>query len=285
MENKYGPWIQTYSGICFEPLSPNPASINLIDVIHALSMMNRFGGHQRPPYSVGQHTLRVVTEVEKKCLSLGWNEERTLRVRLGAWKHDGSEGLGLADIVRPIKKTKQLEGYVEIENVVDDALSKKLDLFLDEEERNLVKWADNRALAGEVRDNLHISDKKWEIRAEPYEEDTQYWSYGVIKVNLFRVYSQIIHAMRDRKKRREDLLFDVERYLQTLAPGLVSGGSSYRHYGGNVYGVVGVSLDKHTLMPMISYSDGKYTWTQELFLWEEYVPIEGGRLVPRFSPV
>jgi hypothetical protein len=51
--------IHTYSGIAFDLRDPQPAMVRLDDIIHSLSLMNRFNGAALFPYSVAQHSLHV----------------------------------------------------------------------------------------------------------------------------------------------------------------------------------------------------------------------------------
>jgi 5'-nucleotidase len=48
-------WIETYSGLKFDVLDPQPDMICIEDIAHAGSQMNRFTGHCRFPYPVTQH--------------------------------------------------------------------------------------------------------------------------------------------------------------------------------------------------------------------------------------
>ncbi len=52
-----GSWIQTYTGICFNPFLPDPKDITLEDIAHALSMMCRYNGHTKEFYSVAEHCV------------------------------------------------------------------------------------------------------------------------------------------------------------------------------------------------------------------------------------
>lgn len=52
-------FIQTYSGKRFDILNPQPEQIEIVDIAHALSIIPRFTGHTRAPYTVGQHSIMV----------------------------------------------------------------------------------------------------------------------------------------------------------------------------------------------------------------------------------
>ena len=47
-------WIQSRSGLKVHPLNPDPASIRLADIAHALGMTTRFTGHLDRFYSVAE---------------------------------------------------------------------------------------------------------------------------------------------------------------------------------------------------------------------------------------
>jgi hypothetical protein len=51
--------IHTYTGIAFDLRNPRPEMVCLDDIVHSLSLMNRFNGVALFPYSVAQHSLHV----------------------------------------------------------------------------------------------------------------------------------------------------------------------------------------------------------------------------------
>lgn len=57
--NKKGDWMQTYGGMKFWPLDPDPDRIIIEDIAHALSNICRYGGHARKFYSVAEHSIHV----------------------------------------------------------------------------------------------------------------------------------------------------------------------------------------------------------------------------------
>lgn len=52
-------WMETWSGKRIDLLNPNPDQIDITDIAHHLSIINRFTGATRCPYSVAQHSLYV----------------------------------------------------------------------------------------------------------------------------------------------------------------------------------------------------------------------------------
>ena len=79
--------VKTVSGKLIDLSAPDWREIALDDVARGLSLINRFAGQSRRPFSVGQHSL-VVAELARP------------QVRLGALLHDAHECL-LGDWTAP----------------------------------------------------------------------------------------------------------------------------------------------------------------------------------------
>ena len=91
---------------------PDPTTIDINDIAHALANTCRFGGHTYKFYSVAQHCCKVT--------------ERTFfqRDKLAALLHDASEAY-LCDLPRPIKQ--QLSHYRELEEKLMIVIAAKFD--------------------------------------------------------------------------------------------------------------------------------------------------------------
>lgn len=97
--NRIGNYIITHSGRPFWPLDPRPEDVCIRDIAHALSQINRFGGHSRFPYSVAQHSYLCSLHAPD-----GYELEALL--------HDATEAY-CSDVVRPLKEA--LPAYRDIE--------------------------------------------------------------------------------------------------------------------------------------------------------------------------
>ncbi len=86
--------IETFSGRFVDTKNPDPDTIILEDVAHALAAICRFGGHSRVFYSVAEHAVFCSRSME----AAGLNQE----LCLAALHHDDSEAF-LGDIPRPLK--------------------------------------------------------------------------------------------------------------------------------------------------------------------------------------
>jgi hypothetical protein len=135
-----GDWMCTFTGRRFWPCDPRPEDFSILDIAHALSIENRYGGHLPAPYSVAQHCLlaaRIVREILGGTLE---DERDTLM-------HDAAEAY-IKDIPRPLKLS--LPGYKVIEHRVEGALAVRFGLR--HPMPPIVKRADEIALAVERRD-------------------------------------------------------------------------------------------------------------------------------------
>lgn len=83
------PTILTFTGRTFDLLNPDPTSICIEDIAHALSLKCRWGGHTSRFYSVAEHSLNVMSRVSDKA-------------KFEALLHDAAEAY-LGDIASPFK--------------------------------------------------------------------------------------------------------------------------------------------------------------------------------------
>ena len=139
-------YIVTYTGKKFDPLEPNIEDIDIIDISHALSFVNRYAGHSKFPYSVALHSMMV----SDMCSS-----EHALAGLL----HDASEAY-LGDICRPMKVTNVFAEYRKVEAHLQALIYKKFDVPYTYVP-TAVKYADNVAFMLEFKNimpKIDISD-------------------------------------------------------------------------------------------------------------------------------
>jgi 5'-deoxynucleotidase YfbR-like HD superfamily hydrolase len=133
--------IQTFTGALVDPLAPDPAAIDPVDVAHALSHHCRFGGHSRVFYSVAQHSCLVADTVEAGG--------GTVADTLWALLHDATEAY-LGDLPHPLKHRSPLGAvYREAEERLQAAICERFGLPLVPPPS--VKQADRALLATERR--------------------------------------------------------------------------------------------------------------------------------------
>lgn len=137
------PSIETASGRAFNFLRPDPESIHIDDIAHALSHLCRFTGHVREFYSVAQHSWIVSYIAPREFALYGL-------------LHDASEAY-LGDVSSPLKRL--LPDYRGIEKVVQAAIYCRFGL--DHVEPQEVREADRIALVTEKRDLLSPDWRLW----------------------------------------------------------------------------------------------------------------------------
>lgn len=140
--------MQTFTGKLIDLTRFTVDDVRLPDIAHALSIINRFTGHSKVPYSVAQHSVMVSRLVHPDHALWGL-------------MHDASEAY-LGDVARPLKA--MLPAYKELEQHVQQTIAKAF--YLRWPIPDEVKLADNRALMAEKRD-LVPGDHDWGIDVEP----------------------------------------------------------------------------------------------------------------------
>ncbi len=142
-------WIQTWTGKAFRPLDPDPGSIDIRDIAHALSLLCRFNGHCHGFYSVAEHCVRISHAVPPQHALWGL-------------LHDAAEAY-ISDLPRPIKR--QIPAFGSFE---DDLLGRIMEHFgLPGTMPAEVKRADDVLLATEMRDLMAEPPMPWRLGVDP----------------------------------------------------------------------------------------------------------------------
>lgn len=136
------PYIITYTGNKFNYLNPTTEMVDFKDIFRSLPRLNRFVGHSRRAYSVGEHTFLCLVMAEL----LGF----TYRERLLVFIHDFTEAY-VGDCPAPLKRL--LPDFSIIEGMVEDVIYKKIGISPPtEEEYKKIKGVDLTMLVIEMRD-------------------------------------------------------------------------------------------------------------------------------------
>lgn len=160
------PFIETFTGEAFTPLSPAMSSIWIEDIAHALSNQCRFSGHVREFYSVAEHCVRVSRLLE------AWGEDED--VQLWGLLHDASEAY-LVDIPKPLKESEFGESYRRSENLLMRAICMRFGLATTEP--LAVKTADMAMLNTEARDLMPYKPAHWkELKVPALDERIVPWA-------------------------------------------------------------------------------------------------------------
>lgn len=167
-------WIHTFTGKKFYPLDPDPTTIDIEDIAHALSNLCRYGGHVRRFYSVAQHS----------CLVGGAVPERH---RAWGLMHDATEAY-LIDLPRPIKN--ELPDYKLAEKRLSYAIALRFNLPSLVEPKE-VKEVDTRILRNEAEALLPGGDSVWWRAIEPLPDVHigEPWRPAVAKREFLRLFA------------------------------------------------------------------------------------------------
>jgi len=99
--------IKTYSGNFIDLLNLDVRKITLQDIAQGCSQTCRYGGQCNKFYSTAEHTCLVV--------GLAKRADEPLAIQQLSMGHDTSEGIGMGDMVRPLKQV--VSKYRAIEDV------------------------------------------------------------------------------------------------------------------------------------------------------------------------
>lgn len=143
------PFIRTFTGKKFNLLDPSPEDIDIRDIAHALSLINRFTGHTIKPYSVSEHCLHVSREVPPEYALQGL-------------LHDAAEAY-INDLSSPLKRQYFMAGYVEVQHTLEYAIMQRFKQ--DYPFHPSVTEADTRMFYTERRD-LFAPSKNWEVQTD-----------------------------------------------------------------------------------------------------------------------
>jgi len=141
-------YIVTYSGHNFDYGNIQENKIDLYDILHSLTRINRFVGHSIRPYSVAEHSLN--------CLTLSKELKYSKREQMLVLIHDFTEAY-VGDCPSPLKEL--LPEYLEIEKKVERVIFNYFGLSpMTDVEHTKVKFIDRLMLIIEMRELTRHND-------------------------------------------------------------------------------------------------------------------------------
>lgn len=164
------PWIQTYAGIHFDLLDPQPDMVDIRDIAHSLAHQVRFNGHSRDFYTVAEHSIHVSHLVSPDS-------------RLQGLLHDAAEAY-VGDMVTPLKNI--IPEFRIREDRVWRAIAEKFHVspLLSPE----VKRADSQMLMAEAQQLLGEVLPGWGVDVPPAGVILRKWSPKVAKWEFYSEY-------------------------------------------------------------------------------------------------
>lgn len=148
--------VETSTGRYVDLMDPDPSTIVIEDIAHALSQQCRYNGHISRFQSVAEHAVFVSKRLERK--------RQPVRVQLQGLHHDDHEAYA-GDVVRPLKRMLE-PTYTTLTDVLDDAIWEALELpAMSPEDHLAVKTADDHALFVEALHFLPSRGKNWTLKS------------------------------------------------------------------------------------------------------------------------
>jgi hypothetical protein len=173
LSNRSGQLATMASGRMFPIEDPKPEHFNVYDVAHHLSLINRFSGATREPYSVAAH-MQVCGMIATSDILYDMHQEPDINmsnVLMWAITHDIPEFI-IGDNIRPVKRV--VPKLMVLEAKIMDAVVQWLGLpVLSEKEKRILRFIDNLACSCE-RQLLMPMYPDWPEMPEP--------DYRIVKV-------------------------------------------------------------------------------------------------------
>jgi hypothetical protein len=170
------PYIRTFSGLRHDLLNPDPDSISILDIAHALSQICRFTGHTGKFYSVAQHSVIVAKRLRDTGHGIGIQRQGIL--------HDAHEAY-TGDVASPIKLALEclsppgaFGAWADFESRHASAVRTRFRLPC--ELSPAVKQADLVALVTEARDFMIPCPGDWP-NVQPMEQKIYEWNPAVAR--------------------------------------------------------------------------------------------------------
>lgn len=156
----YAPDPYTWTGTCdINLLDPQPEQLHMVDINRSLSREGRYSNMSELPWTVGQHILLCT----RLAVVDGVTDLDTLRAIA---MHDASEAF-LKDINRPLKKTPQMSGYCELEEMFEVRIRERFGIAHSSALHDVIKKYDNLALTNEVHMVMPAVVSRWGQLPEP----------------------------------------------------------------------------------------------------------------------
>ena len=150
--------IRTYTGKYVDPFNMRAEDLDIRDIAHHLSLINRYTGATEIGYNVAQHSVAVSRHFVGTEL------------RLAGLLHDGAEAY-LNDIASPLKKNPAMAGYVAALDRLDTLIFQTFDL--DPALMKTIKPMDDVEFTVEVASFWGRIDWKRKIRPLPAKASEQ----------------------------------------------------------------------------------------------------------------
>jgi len=159
--------LETVSGRYVDIINPDPATIDIDDILWVMSRLPRFNGHTitLKPYLLAQHSMFVANYIENspgvKSLDVHTRQTRQ-ELLLKALLHDAAE-VFLTDLPSPVKRHPALYPvFKEMESKLENAIFDSLKIpRMTEQDKFIIKKADLIAQKAEAYNFMVSRGSTW----------------------------------------------------------------------------------------------------------------------------
>lgn len=178
-----GAWIETYSGIAFDFLNPNPGKVHLQDIAHALSNLCRYNGHCDRFYSVAEHSVHLAQFIKYRL-------NYPSSVALAALLHDACEAY-TGDFPSPFKWA--IPELKVIEKRVQQAVHDYFGIRPDDYKHAVIDELDKRIVQDERKALMSASCLPWAVDGlEPLSIGIECWKPQVAKDRFLATFDTLV---------------------------------------------------------------------------------------------
>ena len=195
---------QTYTGKKFYLFDPEPESICIEDIAHALSMKCRFGGHSTQFYSVAQHSILVSLCLEIRGAS---DREQSDMLPLFGLLHDAAEAY-IPDFIGTVKHSFGAvnNGTVwtikALEHTINTAIFNHLNIPMPNGDDT--KRVENADLSVLITEAEQVTFKSFEWVSlpgiEPFSFKISPWTPGLSEERFLHFYHRLTRLMEEKIK-------------------------------------------------------------------------------------
>lgn len=173
--------IKVWGGQYVDLLNPDPDTIDLESIAHALSMMCRFGGHAPRFYSVAEHSVLACKIANADC-----KDNEVLRAVL---MHDATEAF-VGDMVKPLKVA--MPEYRKVEEKVETAVGVRFGIDFHKHAAT-IKHYDRAMLKAEKIHFWPEDSEEWFGFSEIDERDVKFCEYAPLQARS--VFLELAQAL------------------------------------------------------------------------------------------
>jgi len=171
----------TFTGQVMDLKHLNINDIKIEDIVHALSMQCRFGGHTKRFYSVAEHSYLMAHHL--------WAEDYPPRLQMMALLHDASEYL-LSDVMRPIRRQAWMVEYNNFHTFLQSAIEQLYIGNITARERMVISDYDRRILVDEKKQLLSCA-VEWDLECDGLGILLFCWPPHRAEQNFLRLYHEL----------------------------------------------------------------------------------------------